>query len=219
MYCTPPCEFFLKAGYYLQSYRFNGVETKICGNYERMCLNPGDPDFDKFKNSIFTPYPGKDECCAPNGPGTSGDCEKPVICPDSLLVTYDWTGTGQNDLDSATTFLGETVGYSCAESAAYVTWSGDNTGSGETETATIDFKRALNDGRWRGSTTVSLKAGWYERAGGAGPVTVRVRCAGDATGETEQSIRANPGISRRGQCNDTQVGTITISENGSFKLQ
>jgi hypothetical protein len=217
VYCVTPCEFFLKAGYYLQTYSFNGVVTKICGNYERMCLNPGDPDFEKFKNSTFTPYPGKDECCAPNGEGTSGDCEKPVICADSLLVTYDWAGTGQRDLDTATTFLGENGGWSCSNEGNYVKWGGDNTGDSASETATIEFKRALNDGRWNGSTTVALNAGWYRSAGGSGPITVRVRCAGDGTGETEQSIRANPGS--QDNCASTQVGTITISENGRFKLQ
>lgn len=155
-------------------------------------------------------------CCQAGEYCCSGVCQAtPCGGCESLLITYDWSNTGQSDLDTGTTFLGTTVGYDCgASSTTYMTGWTDNTGGSEAETVTILFGAALAANQWSGSTTVSLNAGWYTPAGGSGNVTVRVQCVGDNA--TEQTLSVSPG-SQNG-CATTNVATVTINANGTFTL-
>lgn len=144
--------------------------------------------------------------------------ETPCGGCESLLITYDWEGTGQLDLDTATTFLGSTVGFGCQyeTDTTYMTGWTDNTAppQPQKETVTILFGAALAASQWSGSTTVSLNAGWYTPAGGSGNITVRVQCVGDNS--TEQTLSVSPG-SQNG-CASTNVATVTINANGTFTL-
>lgn len=132
----------------------------------------------------------------------------------SLLITYDWSGTNQPDIDTGTTFLGTKVGWSCDDNNQYIEWGGDNTGQSASETVVINHVAALAAGLWSGSVDVSLAAGWYSPAGGSGPITVRVQCVGRP--ETEQSQVVSPGT--QDSCASTSVGSITIQQAGSFSL-
>jgi hypothetical protein len=131
----------------------------------------------------------------------------------TLLITYDWSGTGQNDLDTGTTFLGVKVGYSCGFSGPYISWGGDNTSVNATERVEIRWLQALIDNQWSGSVNVDLAAGWFIPAEGSGPCTVRVRCL---EGGPEQSKTIYPG--EQSSCASENVGYITIDDNGTFTL-
>lgn len=137
-------------------------------------------------------------------------CEPPPC--ESILITYNWENNPSSDLDTATTFLGTTVGWSCGINNAYIIWYGDNTSTSATEQVLIHFKDALNNNLWSGSTTVQLAAGWHSPAGGSGPILIKVKC-----GKEEQTKVANPG-SQSSCASGTNVGTITIYEDGSFIL-
>ena len=139
---------------------------------------------------------------------------------DSLDIYYDWSDTGQNDLDTSTVFLGANVGWSCPDSGFgaggtdYLWWDGDNTGTNAVEVVHVYHGLAFVDGLWSGSTTVELYAGWYAGNTGSGPCTVRVLISGRP--ETEQSKTINPGS--QDDCASTFVGSITINQNGTFTL-
>jgi hypothetical protein len=77
-----------------------------------------------------------------------------------LTVTFSWSFS-QTNLDSGIFFLGFGQGVFCVPgNTTYLTFSGDNTRFGGSESYTVALGRALADGRWSGSTLVQLRAGW-----------------------------------------------------------
>jgi hypothetical protein len=144
-------------------------------------------------------------------------CACCVACPGDIDIFYEWPA-GQSDLDTATEFLSGTVGYSCSGETTYLKFpSGDVQGNGpKSEQVTIKAALALADGQWSGSVTADLHAGWFN--GGSGDITIRVRCAGDAT--TDRTETVTPGGTH--PCSTSppshHVATLTINANGTFSL-
>lgn len=142
----------------------------------------------------------------------------PCCCGCEVLkITYDWIGTGQADLDTGTKFLGVTVGFACGGSGPYISWSGDNTSASASEYVLIYFKDALKAGYWNTSTKVNLAAGWFTRTPqGSGPAKVIVECYNVTNEKTKKEKTINPG--QQGGCAATNVGEVTIYEDGTFEL-
>ena len=131
-----------------------------------------------------------------------------------LAISYSWPAD-QSDLDTATAFAGEVVGFSCSGAIRnYVTFtSDDDTSSGGIETVVVEIDRAREDGVWDENTEISFSAGWYSSRGGSGPATLRM---GLRDSETKQEIVGtglalpiNPG--RQFGCSSTVVGLLRIS--------
>lgn len=101
--------------------------------------------------------------------GLVSDSEPPPF--GELVIVYDWSG--QPDLDTGTTFLGETVGYGHGGSSPYMNWTGDDTSDGN-ETVTIDLAQAYIDGEITTEAIVNCAADWYPPAGGSGPANLTV---------------------------------------------
>lgn len=126
----------------------------------------------------------------------------------SLSITYSWTNSP--DLDTATNVFNITHGWSCANgSDPYVTWNGDNTSTYGPEVVTVDLNGSNDAGKWSGSLSIGLNAGWYSPRGGSGPATVTVAYAGKSI-----SYQISPGS--QNTCSSTGVGTVSVSVNGSI---
>ena len=54
-----------------------------------------------------------------------------------LVIKYSWPANLE-DLDTATVFLGSTVGFGCQDSSTYVQWTGDDLSYGGTEVGLED---------------------------------------------------------------------------------
>jgi hypothetical protein len=136
-----------------------------------------------------------------------------------LKITYDWSESSSRDLDTGTTFLGTKVGWSCGDGStvAYILWSGDNTSASASEYVLIYFKAALDAERWSGSVEIDLAAGWYIPAGGSGPAKVIVECYDVPNEDTKKTKTINPGA--QSNCASTNVGKVTINEDGTFELE
>lgn len=135
-----------------------------------------------------------------------------------VAIKYTWEGTGQKDLDTQTTYLTESVGWSVeAPSGTYVDWLPG--GSGATDDTTVNgFERidvrvdtAKADGLWTDSTTIYLFAGWYIPEGGSGSAIVEVIYAG-----TTKSKTIYPGSQHTAA--STPVGSVVVYSNGTFDL-
>jgi hypothetical protein len=131
---------------------------------------------------------------------------------DDVFVSYRWQAS-QRDLDTGTTFLGVTVGYSGGTSP-YLDFSGDDTSTGGTETVRVHLKDSHDAGAWTDTVTIDLAAGWYIPAGGSGPALVDVALIDPTTGElmnvTGKLI--DPGA-QEGLAT-TPVGLVTITLTG-----
>lgn len=129
-----------------------------------------------------------------------------------LVIVYDWAGTGMRDLDTMTSFLDESFGWSCANDGQYLAWvSSDNTSENGNEQVNVKIETAHEDGAWTSSATIGLHAGWYTPAGGSGPAEVRVTYKG-----VTQSKSISPGS--QSSCASTSVGTVTVYDDGTFTL-
>lgn len=134
-----------------------------------------------------------------------------------LAIRYGWEDTGMYDLDTKTTFLDESVGWSCGDSGTYVAWLAggdgdqDDTGLDGFERVDVRVDLARTHGQWTSSVNIELFAGWYAPAGGSGNATVSVTYNGDT-----QTKTITPGS--QSTCADTPVGTITVYSDGTFEL-
>jgi hypothetical protein len=90
-----------------------------------------------------------------------------------LKVLYTWPAS-QRDLDTGTTFLGDTVGYSCGDSSTYMVWTGDDTGTGGLEQVTVLISDAASNNALPTNFDIDAKAGWYASAGGSGPASLEM---------------------------------------------
>lgn len=140
-------------------------------------------------------------------------------CCFELAITYDWRGTDQNDLDTNTQAFGESVGWSCGDSGAYVLWlaggSGaqDDTTQNGFERVDVRVDKARTDELWTSSYNIECFAGWFEPAGGSGSATLSVTYRGKT-----KTMAISPGT--QGGCASTAVATITVYStalgDGSF---
>ena len=140
-------------------------------------------------------------------------------CCFELAITYDWRGTDQTDLDSNTQAFGESVGWSCGDSGAYVLWLPGGSGA-QDDTSTNGFERvdvrvdkARTDGLWTSSYNIECFAGWYQPADGSGSATLSVTYKG-----ITKTMTISPGT--QNSCASTAVATITVYStalgDGSF---
>jgi hypothetical protein len=128
-------------------------------------------------------------------------------------ISYDWSGTGQRDLDTRTDFLDASVGYSCGDGDAYLQWiSGDDTSENGAEIVDVRVDDALLAGLWVSSVEVALHAGWFEPAEGSGGATVFVTYAGET-----RTLPISPGS--QSDCASTRVATLTFYEDGTWDLR
>lgn len=134
-----------------------------------------------------------------------------------LAIKYGWEGTGMADLDTATEFLTETVGWSCGGSGTYVQWLAGGDGS-QDDTSVDGYERvdvrvdaARTAGLWTSSVNIELFAGWYIPQAGSGPALVTVTY----NGVTDTKV-ISPGS--QSLCAATAVGTITVYSDGTFLL-
>ncbi len=130
-----------------------------------------------------------------------------------MYIYYEWADLGNSrDLDTKTTFLGNSVGWSVGGIPAwYILWpSNDNTGNGP-EIVYIHAARSLAQGLWSGQTTIDCCAGWYAPAKGSGPARVRVV----HNGATQTKI-ISPGSQNNAA--STHVASVTLRADGTFTL-
>ncbi len=106
-----------------------------------------------------------------------------------LVAVYDWH-IDQTDLDTSTSFLGETVGPGCNQTALrrrqYITFHGDDSNRGGQETVSIHFLTALSHGKWRVKTNITLRGDWYDEYSlnkAEGPIELRAYLRHDVTNE------------------------------------
>ena len=129
---------------------------------------------------------------------------------DYLIIIYEWDPPA-HDLDTGTTFLGETVGWACGDLANYMFWaSGDNTEGGP-EQVNVMVRQARANGRWSNSVEIHCAAGWYIPNGGSGPARLRVTFNGITQVKT-----IAPGA--QNVCATTPVGIITVFDDWTFTL-
>jgi hypothetical protein len=133
---------------------------------------------------------------------------------DRVLITYDWRGTGQADLDSATTAFGETGGWPCGYGGSYVVYGGDSYDQDSFEDCSVYVGRAKLDGLWSNSCTIWCKAGWYSGndPAGQGGCLLLVTYRG-----VTQSRYINP-PAKGEECASSVVGQVTVYSNGSFSV-
>ncbi len=131
-----------------------------------------------------------------------------------LFVQYSWR-QNVRDLDTGTSFLGDTVGWSWNGAGTYLAWSGDDTSAGGDEIVTVNIAGSFHAGGWSGSTTVGLAAGWYSPAGGSGTALVQVGLKRKTTGAIEnlQSKTISPGTQSSAAA--TVVGSVSIIVSGA----
>lgn len=138
-----------------------------------------------------------------------------------LDVAFSWP-TDQRDLDTGTEFLSETVGFGCESKTDFSEWFADNTSAGGTERSEVKLGASLAAGEWAGSTTVTLRAGWYNSSNGTGPATARMALRRAATGEVLDSTALGTAISPGTQsgCAEQVVAvlTVVVGEDGAAAL-
>jgi len=90
------------------------------------------------------------------------------IYKSNLEIIYSWP-SGQYDLDSVTTFLGQSVGFGFGNnSKPYIQFFGDNV-SGGPEKTVIDLKNAYLDGLISGNLSIDCYADWFPATQAANP--------------------------------------------------
>jgi hypothetical protein len=160
---------------------------------------------EESSNSAFSSY-GSDSSAYSSGSSDSSSNPWGIV-----TIRYSWSGS--SDLDTATTFNAETVGWSIADLTPYMTWSGDDTSDDGYEDVVIDLAQAWLDGVITDTAVIQLAADWYPPAGGSGPANVEF--SGDINPEGGPSVFViSPGGTTPAS---TSVGTLTIfSDNLGF---
>lgn len=90
-----------------------------------------------------------------------------------LKVFYTWPAD-QNDLDTATSLLGDTVGFGCGSTSTYMDWTGDDTGAGGAEIVTVRISDAASNNALPTTFAVEAFAGWYSGNTGSGPASLEL---------------------------------------------
>ncbi|KAL3927343.1 MAG: hypothetical protein SGBAC_013124 [Bacillariaceae sp.] len=134
-----------------------------------------------------------------------------------LVIQYSWP-LDQRDLDSGTSFLSTKVGYQCGNGGQHMSYSGDDTGAGGTETIRIDLGKSFEQNEWSEQVPVKLHAHWYSNAG-SGPATVTVFTETKLTGGSVVagprtfSFPINP-LGSNG-CATRLVGTVIVTSESN----
>jgi hypothetical protein len=129
-----------------------------------------------------------------------------------LKIEYRWEAPS-HDLDSGTTFLGQTVGWNWIPTDLYtlfMDWHYDDVDFGP-EVVDVDMAGAFAAGLWNTSVEIKCMADWYKYNDGSGPATLYVLYQG-----VERTKTISPGYADWGAT--TPVGTITVNVNGEFTL-
>jgi hypothetical protein len=127
-----------------------------------------------------------------------------------LKILYTWPAD-QSDLDTSTTFLGESVGYACGSSSDYLDWTGDDTGTGGLEQVTCLISQAAEDQVLPANFDITAKAGWYAPAGGSGQAFLEMYLQNPETGTLygpRRQLTINPGV--QSGCAATPVGSASF---------
>lgn len=127
-----------------------------------------------------------------------------------LKIIYTWP-SDQRDLDTATTFLGQTVGYGCGTTSTYMSWTGDDTGSGGKEEVTCRISEAAENAALPGTFSITAKAGWYTPAGGSGGANLEMYLQNPVTGTLygpRYQLPISPG--NQSGCASTPVGSASF---------
>ncbi len=134
-----------------------------------------------------------------------------TCCEDNFMtILYEWDPPTR-DLDTGTSFLDGTVGWSCGGSGPFITWlSGDNTSYGPEEVM-VQVRESHAAGAWVSSVEIHCADGWYSPAGGSGPARLRVTFNG-----VTQTMSFSPGSQKT--CATTPVGKITVHDDWTFTL-
>lgn len=137
-----------------------------------------------------------------------------------LAIKYDWSGTGQYDLDTQTAAFGESCGWGpvdepCGSYGTYVLWLAGGDGD-EDDTSVDGFERvnvkvdtARVDELWTSSYNIECYAGWFSgglgvtNPIGSGPALLEATYKGDT-----KSATIYPG--EQDVCASTSVATITV---------
>jgi hypothetical protein len=130
-----------------------------------------------------------------------------------LVLQYTWRQTAR-DLDTNTVFLGRGAGYSSDNDSPYVTWTGDNTTTGGTETATIDLAKAHADGKFTTQVNVTANAGWFTPAGGSGFALLTVGLKDKVTGEIKDTYPSSIRPGTQTGAASTKVAEIEVTLTG-----
>jgi len=126
------------------------------------------------------------------------------IYKSNLEIIYSWP-SGQNDLDSVTTFLGQSVGFGFGSTGSYIQFFGDNVNNGP-ERVIIDLQKAYLDDLISGNLSIDCYADWYPGAYGSGLATITWGYGGNSFSQT-----INPNvINHAGGVFGTLVKTIDI---------
>lgn len=128
-----------------------------------------------------------------------------------LFAEYTWPAD-QEDLDTGTEFADEKVGFQCGPLITeYMTFSGDDTTLGGSETVEIRLSAAREDGVWEDSVSVVFNAGWFEPPN-RGPASLRMVLRPQGT-ESEipnsgLSLPISPGV--QDGCSTNLVATLSV---------
>jgi hypothetical protein len=142
-------------------------------------------------------------------PAGTFEAECDILRNTELVVAYSWPNS-QKDLDTGTLFLGSAVGFRHSGSV-YMNWSGDNTSTGGVERVVVDIHQSYLDSGWSGTVTITLRAGWYSPAGGAGSATVYVGLRNTETGEVRQAFSKTIAPGSQSGAATTVVGSAIIA--------
>lgn len=104
--------------------------------------------------SVFPPSPSMDI------PSLEHVTKVPSLKGLELLVTYVWKS--DLNLNTATEFLRDIGGYRCPGHSDLVVFEGEERDLVAQETAVVHLGRALEEGKWKHSTLIKLKAGWKD---------------------------------------------------------
>ena len=134
-----------------------------------------------------------------------------TCCADQFMtILYEWDPPTA-DLDTGTTFLGGTVGWSCGGVSAFITWiSGDNTDFGPEEVR-VQVRESHAAGAWVSSVEIHCAAGWFGERDSNPPARIRVTFNG-----VTKTMSFSPGF--QDACATTQVGKITVHDDWTFTL-
>uniref|UniRef100_A0A7R9WQ56 VWFD domain-containing protein n=1 Tax=Craspedostauros australis TaxID=1486917 RepID=A0A7R9WQ56_9STRA len=158
-----------------------------------------------------------------SGLGSVGNATLQTLVADSIdelviVVEYSWPAD-QSDLDTGTIFLDGAVGYDCGASP-YMSFSGDSTATGGSETVKIRVGDAYNNGDWVDSTIVDMNADWFSSAMGSGPASLTVFIESLDQGSGGQTVVSpaysfviNPGMGSGCASTDAAVALVTLNED------
>jgi hypothetical protein len=131
------------------------------------------------------------------------------LSPDStVVITYSWP-SGQRDLDTATTFLGHTLGYKAESVSTYMQWSSDNRGTGGEEVTQIFIGQAVLSKQLPPFSDIDCAAGWYAPAGGYGAATLSIKVV--SSGESGVTLSKSIAPGQQTGVASTKVGRIKLT--------